>query len=554
MKAHLTTPNAKLALTFAGGDTAPAQLGARTELLCEFLKGMGPRWQGTSRHVTRAKFLWMMKSMPCGIQSRQKAQEPTLECMHSDDLKFITRGKADSQGFIYNIPYITNIAYPEELLDMLKEFARDHPPDKILPAVMLHALQLWVDIIESPEHTLKPIYATNTISVPVAHEFLRCLEYSHPFRIISHMYTQDILANAHGFVINDAIINQDRVMELTRPGRPIVPEHTVESCRPHFPFFANGTTMTAPRDMGLMVYPSLAEQALIGMPGLRVLGLPSWHRQESWTRRLAMPKVLADIGFHGLETVLLDRNIEGFWEPSSPGIVSLVGRQRCYGPIWAHHFHPGENNNAAIRLRGRELAMSQAPLDHLVHFLDPVPARLIINNLRRQLDCYEQLGVMGGTLQISARGALYIEGAPEPDEAFLLAPIDARARTLIYQQVHEIHTQDQAQQQDVIINHPIPSPSLSPEPEPEPQPDLVPDDHMDRLTAAVGEKRRSMHSAGVRAYELFRLLRAPDQVSTVVEVIGAIESAIVSDEGRPPDTRDITHVTHVTHITDGARD
>lgn len=54
------------------------------------------------------------------------------------------------KGFVYMVPYMSNMTFPAELYSKLTEFAKAHPTDKLDAKAMLFAVQLWVDITSHP--------------------------------------------------------------------------------------------------------------------------------------------------------------------------------------------------------------------------------------------------------------------------------------------------------------------------------------------------------------------------------------------------------------------
>ena len=335
-------------------------------------------------------------------------------------------------GFLYYIPYVSNMVFPSDLYELLEAFARKYPQDILNAKAMLFAVQLWADIFEAPDHLIETHSQVGVPQVPLAifvvyfhhclkvHELLRCIEYAHPCRIIAQMYRTDTAKDAIKYAIRPEDINEDDVRKYLKLVRPIRPELPVSERAPYFPFFANGTTMTAPTDLEGFRIPGNAEQAMIGLPSLQILGHPSMHRQQGGSRIIAMPKCIADLSYHPISVPLTGPNrlATGFMDPAADGITSLFGQERCYGAVWDHEFQPKGDNNAALRLTDRTLGPPELPIGLMdVPLSHDYKKRLLQGARQRLAHIKKHAGDHTiSDLQYDVQGRLRFNGMPEEDE------------------------------------------------------------------------------------------------------------------------------------------
>ncbi|SCV33521.1 uncharacterized protein FFB14_04554 [Fusarium fujikuroi] len=250
-------------------------------------------------------------------------------------------------NFTYRAPYISNTRYPFKLYLDLAAFAKAHPRDKLNASVMLFAAQLWVDIMESPTKCKEPCATKSLPEVSLAvfliyfehwlkiHEYLQCIAYSHPFRLIHHMYTRN-RAIHDGFFINDSLIDSNRVRNLVHEAEVIDPSIPVDERMDLYPFMANGTSMVQPQCLSERFRVSLPKQALLGMPDPRILSNTPLLSVDVTNFRITMPRAIAQVTFCTTSTpsdslCLSYSAAEGY-------TMSLFGNSLKSGTIWTHEF------------------------------------------------------------------------------------------------------------------------------------------------------------------------------------------------------------------------
>ncbi|KAF5570968.1 hypothetical protein FPHYL_803 [Fusarium phyllophilum] len=257
----------------------------------------------------------------------------------------------EPMDFVYKAPYMSNMQYPERLYHELAIFAKAHSDDKFNATAMLFAIQLWVDIEEHPDKMLEYCVAEPLPSVSLAvfvvyfehwlkiHEHLQCLRFIHPFRLIHLLYWNDILVpynrNSVSYVKEDAI-DSERVRWYVLDAEAWDPEISVTERVDLYPFMMTGSKMVYPQDIPNRFRLSETQQAMVGMPDLRVLGSPSYPTQESETIEIAMPEAIARITF--LKETSNERALTDFFDATKAGPTSQFGNSLRSGTIWTHEF------------------------------------------------------------------------------------------------------------------------------------------------------------------------------------------------------------------------
>ncbi|KAF5575484.1 hypothetical protein FPANT_11310 [Fusarium pseudoanthophilum] len=256
------------------------------------------------------------------------------------------------KGFVYKVPYMSNMRYPTELYEGLASFAREHPYDKLDATAMLFAAQLWVDINEHPSKMKEDSLEENlpTVSLPVflvyfehwlkIHENFRCLQFAHPFRVIHKMYATDLHYNDPLFFVTEKGIDSGKVRSWVLDVKARHGFVSVQERVNLFPFMMNGTAMVHPQDLHYILRLTPTQQALIGMPDLRVLGLPSYHLQVSSRRKIGIPKAIANLNFlnNKRECVETELQSDQFLKADGEGPTSLFRESLESGTVWTHEF------------------------------------------------------------------------------------------------------------------------------------------------------------------------------------------------------------------------
>jgi hypothetical protein len=252
--------------------------------------------------------------------------------------------------FLYRAPYVSNMRYPARLYSDLAAFAKAHPGDKFNATAMLFAIELWVTISECPTkrielHAKEPVPEVSLAVFLVyfehwlkIHEHLRCIAFAHPFRTIQLMYTNDILTESgNAFFVDESAIDSDRVGDLIYEAEAIDPNIIVDERVDIFPFMVNGTKMVLPQDYFSTFRLSPTEQALLGMPNLRILSHPSLPTTNNIEIEIAIPDTIAQITFCKPTTSDFPYT-DYFFNTTKDGPTSLFGSSLKSGTIWTHEF------------------------------------------------------------------------------------------------------------------------------------------------------------------------------------------------------------------------
>ncbi|QGI76848.1 hypothetical protein CEK25_001754 [Fusarium fujikuroi] len=254
---------------------------------------------------------------------------PSISRHHYIDCKHAT--------FLYRAPYVSNMRYPARLYSDLAAFAKVHPGDKFNATAMLFATELWVTISESPTRRREPYAKEPVPEVSLAvflvyfehwlkiHEHLQCIAFAHPFRIIQLMYTNDMLTEGGiAFLVDESAIDSYQVRDLIYEAEAIDPNVIVDERVDIFPFMVNGTKMVLPQDYSGTFRLSPTEQALLGMPDLRILSHPSLPTTDGIENEIAMPGAIAQITFCNSTTSDFPYT-DYFFDTTKDGPTSLFG-------------------------------------------------------------------------------------------------------------------------------------------------------------------------------------------------------------------------------------
>ncbi|KAM0549933.1 hypothetical protein ACHAPJ_009180 [Fusarium lateritium] len=346
--------------------------------------------------------------------------------------------KQEIKCFVYKAPYMSNLIYPPELYEELTKFAKSHPTDKFNATAMLFAAQLWVDITAHPTGMLEQFASKANreippVSLPVflvyfehwlkVHEYFKCLQFIHPFRLIREMFLKDLAVNSEVFWIKESVIDSDNIRDLVLKAKAKHPEIPVRERVDLFPFMMNGTIMAHPQDMQQLSRLSPTRQAMIGMPDLRVLGLPSFHRQENNKRIIAMPQAIAQLSFHGIETLLYQPIPDGLLDIAQPGPTSQFGSSLRSGTVWTHEFQV-DLDPTTLEERQWRMAPELIPGLPAETFIKPEMLTSWFRVLDRRLAWLGQLGVLGQIqLRTGPDGLPGYNGMPLENETHLIPPI-----------------------------------------------------------------------------------------------------------------------------------
>lgn len=485
-----------------------------TSEICEALRsGETPR---TLNYTALAPAILSARIRPDQYDSLRNPEEPRSAHNktwreHLPAVKsFICRDGDTPDGFIYRIPYMTNMSYPQELYDMLKEFARKHSNDNFNSSAMLFRMQLWVDIVSHPDLQTEQFNRTRRSSKPPmvslskflayfeswlkAHELLRLIEYGHPFRVIDAMYHADLEANPEFYAIQESAIDEQKVRTLAQQAKVIRSEWPISHRVPFWPFLAPGTMMPLPSDLaetGIHA-PNLAEKAFIGLPSVRILGPPSRHLEALPYRYVAAPKAIADMSFHGIETSIPSNHIPGLLSPELQTLTAIFAPHRLYGPVWKHQFQPDEENNLAVRLRNHAFGVPELPAGPLELWMGYTHAMATVRRAQLRNAWLKRQGLVNARLLIGSDGLPYLPGRAYEDEEFL-----QNALTLT-----ELHGEIREPDNDDMVD---PGQNITPPPDANAAiPNLVPRDLMDRMIQHLHQRPKFTHVAWGRALDQLR--------------------------------------------------
>lgn len=206
------------------------------------------------------------------------------------------------------------------------------------------------------------------------------------------MYLHD-LAGPGGevFVVKWNILNENEIRQLVlqcKAKHSLIP---VTDRVEMFPFMINGTTMAHPQDLPRYPPFSPTQQALIGMPDIRVLGLPSFHLQPAGkhTHLITLPTPLARLSFHGIETTIDTEAIQ-----DSSDVASQLGDQLTFGNIWTHEFQ-ADTDLTALYQRQFALMPSLNPNLPAGDFINSSLLTVWFQKSDRRLAWLNHLGALG---------------------------------------------------------------------------------------------------------------------------------------------------------------
>ncbi|KAM5342152.1 hypothetical protein ACJ41O_015183 [Fusarium nematophilum] len=444
------------------------------------------------------------------LESPGREEGPTnrfwKDCLPKVDHLLLYNGR--EKGFVYKVPYMTNMAYPPELYEKLTKFARFHIKDKFNAVAMLFGAQLWVDILEHPDRMAEfmPERSNETPlpHVPLStflvyfepwlklHEDLRCLQYAHPFRVMTHMFVEDIKADSSAYAVQSDILMEDEIRVLVLKAGVQRPEFPANTRVAYYPFLMNGTTMAAPQDFDHHAPFSPTQQALIGMPSIQVLGPPSFEPQAGHKRQIAMPIPIARLSLHGLETPLHGPYPAGFRDVRSASLTSQLGQATASGTIWSHEFEP-IFDPAAISQRTWAFSPALDPSLNMDQFILPSMLTTWTQKMNRRLEWLQHLGVLGKVaLHCGIDGLPCFHGMPLEHDAHLIPPSSSpRIVARAFQDVRNCRV----------------VPVL-----------LLPSSQLTAIISALNDRPKLSHVAWSRALNHLAQMESPERLCTVLSV------------------------------------
>ncbi|KAF4969164.1 hypothetical protein FSARC_3540 [Fusarium sarcochroum] len=422
--------------------------------------------------------------------------------------------KQQIKCFVYKAPYMSNLLYPPELYEELTKFAKAHPTDKFNAAAMLFAAQLWVDITGHPTGMMEQFASKANreippVSLPVflvyfehwlkIHEYLQCLQFIHPFRLIREMFMKDLSVSSELFWIKESVINPEHIRDLVLKAKSKHSEIPVGERVSLFPFMLSGTTMAHPQDMQQLPRLSPTRQAMYGIPDLRVLGLPSFHRQENNKRIIAMPKAIAQLSFHGIETLLYQPIPDGLLGIAQQGPTSQFGSSTKSGTIWTHEFQV-DLDPTTLEERQWRMAPELIPGLPAETFIKPEMLASWFRVSDRRLAWLNQLGVLGQVqLRTGPDGLPGYNGMPLENEAHLIPPA---AMASVLQRA----LQDPSNR------------SLMPEP-------VAPIDRLNSIMDLLRERPKLSHVVWKELFDQVEQMTVPGNELSILVLLGAMTDA-----------------------------
>jgi hypothetical protein len=238
---------------------------------------------------------------------------------------------AGPTGYVFEVPYMATLAYPQELIDMLRSFARGFPKDLLSMRLMLLAATIWKDIMVSPmrsqEMCVDATKASQAWKVPEVRlapfivyfphwlrwtENMGLTEYLHPFRFVSRALQGDAI-NA-SLRVDENLLSEEEVSRLLGLARPKVRGISPGSRKRILPHMFPGSLMPRMVRVEPYVYPRHIEKAMMGLPDILHVGTPDYHRVKMGKERNCLQIVIPRRIVEGLEA--LDWELLGLhvWE------------------------------------------------------------------------------------------------------------------------------------------------------------------------------------------------------------------------------------------------
>ncbi|KAL6816605.1 hypothetical protein J3E69DRAFT_99299 [Trichoderma sp. SZMC 28015] len=236
------------------------------------------------------------------------------------DATLLHRERSQPSGFVYRAPLIEALIYPEELLEVLRQFASRYPFDILVMRNMKLALHLWADIINDKDYQLEPAFTdscTNeTILDPITRislaKFLvyyshlikwpramKLAEFLHPFRFVKKASATDVSYLGQDLIVNDDDIDEDRVLELMTHITSSCPTVGVNDRVTIYPCMLPGTDIPALSRLRCP-YPNRIEIALTGLENVEFMGLPRYVQRPDAPDRAIMAKIMIPASLNDL--------------------------------------------------------------------------------------------------------------------------------------------------------------------------------------------------------------------------------------------------------------
>ncbi|EEU36023.1 uncharacterized protein NECHADRAFT_85376 [Fusarium vanettenii 77-13-4] len=119
------------------------------------------------------------------------------------------------------------------------------------------------------------------------------------------------LEDAAGFRVENNALNESGVRALVLKATSLRPELPVTSRVDYFPFMMNGTSMAHPHGITGCKPLSPTQNALVDMPSITILGLPSLHRDNTNKRIIALPTPIAKLSFNPIQSIMDETQVLG---------------------------------------------------------------------------------------------------------------------------------------------------------------------------------------------------------------------------------------------------
>ncbi|KAL7943390.1 hypothetical protein V8C42DRAFT_359104 [Trichoderma barbatum] len=214
------------------------------------------------------------------------------------DATLLSRDCARASGFLYRAPGTSVMAYPERLLEMLRNFARKYTKDRLTERSLLLAAYLWANITKDPESKLElfakerkwdgePYQPVPTVSLAQCliyyPHWLRWVvdmalaEFVHPFRFISKAVETDLANNVNaGMEVEANDIDQDEVLELLTQAQSMHPGISPYTRVSVFPYMLPGSDLP-PLCRMKGTHATEFDTAVVGLDDVNFLGLPTYE-------------------------------------------------------------------------------------------------------------------------------------------------------------------------------------------------------------------------------------------------------------------------------------
>ncbi|UPL02150.1 hypothetical protein LCI18_013084 [Fusarium solani-melongenae] len=201
----------------------------------------------------------------------------------------------------------------------------------------------------------------------------------HPFRFINAHYTKDIVGRS-SLAISDYYLDGKRILSLAGfipSGSPdIATQHWIEA----LPHSMPGTSLIWPTGTGAAERGRKGIFALCLLNNIRIIGLTSYHRRESWLQMIAVHNAVANLtlrSYYAGQLYAPTFPSPRFWDPNKGGsFVAVTGDAMTVGPFFKDMpLHTNIDTSSDLGLDVPLAEVFQTPL------FDPTPYKPFIHSI-----------------------------------------------------------------------------------------------------------------------------------------------------------------------------